>query len=73
MSGMSRILEPSDAASVFSGYRFVSAKGPLIPEILKLPEILIQTDKLHGEGQVRSGSGDSKRSGSGEPYLHDIP
>ena len=67
MSGMSRILEPSDAASVFSGYRFVSAKGPLIPEIL------IQTDKRHGKGQVRSGSGDSKSSGSGEPYLHDIP
>ena len=39
------MIEPSDAASVFSGYRFVSAKGLLIPEILKLPEILIQTDK----------------------------
>ena len=67
MSGMSRMIEPLDAANVFSGYRFVSAKGILIPEIL------IQTDKRHGEGQVRSGSGDSKRSGSGEPYLHDIP
>ena len=67
MSGMSRMIEPLDAASVFSGYRFVSAK-----EIFIL-KILIQTDKRHGEGQVRSGSGDSKSSGSGEPYLHDIP
>ena len=67
MSGMSRMIKPLDAASVFSGYRFVSAKGIFIPEIL------IQTDKRHGKGQVRSGSGDSKRSGSGEPYLHDIP
>ena len=64
---MSRMIKPSDAACVFSGYRFVSAKGILILEIL------IQTDKLHGEEQVRSGSGDSKSSGSGEPYLHDIP
>ena len=73
MSRINRMIEPSAAASVFSGYRFVSSKGGLIPEILKLPEILILTDKPHGEGQVRSGSGDSKRSGSGEPYLHDIP
>lgn len=44
MSGINRMIEPLDAANVFSGYRFVSAKGLLIPEIL------IQTDKRHGEG-----------------------
>ena len=44
MRRINRMIEPLDAASVFSGYRFVSAKGILIPEIL------IQTDKRHGEG-----------------------